>query len=316
MSFLNLLNQSARFCMAPEGDDKSGGGGGGGDDKAGDNKNTSMIDADKIKAGVKDETQDQNKQVVNQDDPNKKNDVVDQPGQKIDRPEWLKEDKFWDAEKGQIKAEELNKSYAELQAKFSKGDHKAPAKPEDYKINLTDEQKVTLFGDAKADAAADPAVKELTVWAQSEGVSQAALDKLLTKYAEIVEPEMSKMQIDIAAEKQQLGKNADAIIANTMDFFQQLYKAGHINDAMLAEAQILGETAAGIKFIQAVRSYYGEAPIPTNITANDGAQTKQELAAMVNDPKYDTDADYKAKVDAAYAKAYGNAPAMSSAQNR
>lgn len=307
---LLLLTSCAHLVMAP--DDENGGNGGGDDG----NKNTSMIDADAIKAGAKDETQDPNNKTTTQDpnDPNKT--VVEQPGQKMDRPDWLKEDKFWDAEKGQIRTEELNKSYSELQAKFAKGDHKAPAKAEDYKINLTDEQKQTLFGDVKADVANDEDVKAVTTWAQKNGVSQDGLNELMNMYAEMVGPEVEKMQIDVAAEKAQLGKNADAIIANTMDFFQQLYKAGHINDAMLSEAQILGETAAGIKFIQAVRSYYGEAPIPTNITANDGAPTKAELSAMLNDPKYDTDADYRAKVDAAYAKAYGNAPAMSSAQNR
>ena len=132
----------------------------------------------------------------------------------------------------------------------------------------------------------------------------------------MVEPGLAKMTVDIAAEKAVLGKNADAVIKNQMDFLGHLYRSGHINDKQLAEAQIIGETAAGIQLLQKIREYYGEQPIPTNSTPDAGMPSKEELSAMLNDPKYDTDPDHKAKVDGLYAKRYGTQPAMSSAQNR
>ena len=320
MSFLSLMNTTSRFCMSPADDNGSGGGGGGSDDA---NKQASMIDTDAIKKGSQDPNAGDggdNKQVVNQDDPNKKPDdqkTVDQPGQKAARPDWLKEDKFWDAEKGEVKAEDILKSYKELEAKFHNGDHKAPAKAEDYKLKLDDDQKAVLFGKGDANPTDDPGIKALTGWAAKHKVSQDALNDLLGEYVDFVKPELEKVTIDIAAEKAVLGKNADAVIKNQMDFIGSLYRSGHINDKHLAELQILGETAAGIQALQAIRTYYGEQPIPTNLnTSGEGMPSKEELSGMLNDPKYDTDPDYRAKVDGLYAKRYGNQPAMSSAQNR
>lgn len=283
----------------------------------------SLIDADAIKkSGQGDGDGSQQQQQQQQDDPNKNKDQQQQQAddQKGTRPEWLKNDKFWDAEKGQIRAEELHKSFSELEKKFHAGDHKAPDKPDGYKLNLNDEQKSVLFGKSDVDAKAmgdDPGIKALTQWGVKHKVSQDALNDLLGEYVGFVKPELEKVTIDITAEKAALGKNADAVIKNQMDFFGHLYRSGHINDKHLAELQILGETAAGIQAIQKIREYYGEQPIPTNLnTSGEGMPSREELSAMLNDPKYDTDADFKAKVDALYAKRYGSGPAMSSAQNR
>jgi hypothetical protein len=313
IKFLMMMTMTSTMALMCREEDKDPAGGGGG----GDDKSKSMLDVDAIKAL---KTQDPAPETKTAEqlaaEEAEKNKTADLPGQKQVRPDWLKEDKFWDAEKGEVKAEDILKSYKELEAKFHKGDHKAPAKAEDYKLNLSDEQKTVLFGDAKADPAADPYIKGFTAWGVKNGVSQDGLNELLGMYHDLVAPEVSKAKIDIEVEKKALGPNADAVIKNQFDFLGQLYKAGHINDAMLNESQILMETSAGVKLLQAIRSYYGEAPIPTNITAQDGMPTKEELSAMLNDPKYDTDPDHKAKVDALYAKRYGNAPAMSSAQNR
>ena len=319
LKLLMMMTMTSTMALMCHEEDKGDAGKAAGDPAKDDGTgNKSMLDADAIKAL---KTQDPAPGAAKTAEElaaeeAAKNKTADQPGQKQVRPDWLKEDKFWDAEKGEIKAEDMLKSYKELEAKFHKGDHKAPAKAEDYKLALTDEQKTVLFGDAKADPAADPYIKGFTAWGVKNGVSQDGLNELLGMYHDLVAPEVAKVQVDIEVEKKALGANADAIIKNQFDFLGQLYKAGHINDAMLNESQILMETSAGVKLLQAIRSYYGEAPIPTNITAQDGMPTKEELSAMLNDPKYDTDPDHKAKVDALYAKRYGNAPAMSSAQNR
>lgn len=309
--FIHLMTTGAAalMCREENKDDQTGGNNGGDDKGTG---NQSMLDTDAIKKLKDGDPAPQKTAEELAAEEAAKNKPADQPGQKMTRPDWLKDDKFWDAEKGEIKTELLNKNLAELQAKFSKGDHKAPTKPEDYKLNLTDDQKQVLFGDKGADASKDPYIQGLAAWGVKNGVSQDGLSELVSIYHDLIEPESQKMVIDIEAEKGQLGKNADAIIKNQFDFLGSMYKAGHINDAMLGEAQILMETAAGVKFLQAIRAYYGEQPMPTNLTPSDGMPTKEELSAMLNDPKYETDTDYRAKVDAHYAKRYGNQPAMSS----
>lgn len=324
MSIFKLLNGTSHFCYEHAGDDGAAGGGAAGGDNGGD-KGQSMFDTDAIKkeGGQGNDGGQQDPNASAQDDPNKKPDdqkPADKPGQEMARPDWLKDDKFWDDEKGQIRSEEMHKSFKELEKKFHAGDHKAPEKPEDYKLAMNDEQKKVLFGksDVEAEAIAnDPGIKALTTWGAKHKVSQDAINELLGEYVGFVQPELEKVQIDIEAEKAALGKNADAVIKNQMDFFGHLYRSGHINDKHLEELRILGETAAGIQAIQKIREYYGEQPIPTNLnTSGEGLPSKEELSSMLNDPKYGEDKEYTAKVDAAYAKRYGNAPAMSSAQNR
>jgi len=308
-----LMLEASRVCLRPADDNGGGGGAGGADNKDGEQKPGSMLDTDALKKSATPPTDGQQPPAT---DPNKKPDdqkPVEQPGQKQARPDWLKDDKFWDAEKGEPRYEAMHKSFKELEQKFHKGDHKAPEKAEDYKINLADAKKVTLFGNKDADASKDPAVQELTKWAVENKIPQGALDQLLDKYADLVEPEVKKLQIDVVAEKAKLGKNADAVIKNQFDFLGSMYKAGRINDAMLDEARILMETAPGVQFLQALREHYGEQPIPTNPTNTEGGMpTSTELSAMLNDPKYDTDPDYKKKVDGLYDRMYGTQPAISS----
>lgn len=283
-------------------------------------KTGSMLDVDKIKA-AKDgtgETQQggADKTTTGADATADKTDKTTEPGDKPTRPEYLAE-KFWDPEKGAPRTEELHKAYTELEKKFRAGDHKAPEKPEGYKVELDDKQKELLFGTKDANAHDDPLFKQFTGWGVKNKISQAAMSEILGMYAEATGEETGKFQIDVAKERQALGKNADAIIQNQHQFFEQMYKNGEIGEAELKEASILFETSAGIKLMQAIRARYGEASMPTNVdTAGDGVPSADELGKMVVDPKYGVDKAFTAKVDGFYNKRYGNAPAMSSVVNK
>ena len=56
------------------------------------------------------------------------------------KPEGLP-DKFWDAEKGEVRVDDLTKSYSELEGKFRAGEHKKDeaGKPDDLKIEPVDD---------------------------------------------------------------------------------------------------------------------------------------------------------------------------------
>lgn len=276
--------------------------------------NTSMLDISKVKgegAEGKEGAEGETKKVV-EGDPSKK---VEGEGDKPTRPAWLTEDKFWDAEKGEVKTELAFKNLQELQKMVSKGDHKAPEKPEGYKINLKDEQKELLFGKKDADPHADEGIKALTGWGVKHKVSQAALDEVLGMYAEMSKDglENSTLKIDVAAEKAKLGKNADAVIEGSVTFLNGMFRAGEISEPELKEAQILFETAAGVTLFQKLMARAGEKVIPTDLKTNDGElPSGDELAQMLLDKKYETDEGYRKKVDGLYAKRYGTAPAMSS----
>jgi hypothetical protein len=278
----------------------------------------SMLDLSKITATDAETDADDAKQTVQMgQEPAEKKGDADQPGQKMERPEWLKEDKFWDAEKGELKSDLLFKNYQELNAKFSRGDHKAPDKPEGYKVNISDDSKALLFGAKDADPHKDPLFQKAAEWGVKNKIPQGAMDEFIELYAEATAGEAGKYQIDVKAERQALGKNADAILQNQHEFFTQMYKNGEIGEAELKEAGILFETAAGVKLMQAIRSKYGEQSIPTDPSPNmDGVPSSDELAQMRLSDKYEKDAAYRAKVDGYYSKRYGDKPAMSSITTR
>lgn len=293
--------------------DQNAGGNAGGNASAQTTDNKSFLDVDAIKKPIgNDPPAPAAQQKTDPAQAEKDIKPVDQPGQKETRPEWLKDDRFWDAEKGRVRVEDLNKSFNELERKISAGDHKAPAKAEDYKLKLNDDQKKILFGSDKANPMDDVGIKGVTAWGVKHKISQDAMNDLLSVYADMVEPQVQSLTIDIEKEKAALGKNADAIIQNNVDFIGHLYRSGTINDAEVGELKILLETAAGVKVLQKIRQYYGEAPIPMNASSDAGMPSRDELAKMLNSPEYEKDPEYKAKVDQMYAKRYGSQPAMSS----
>lgn len=265
----------------------------------------SMLDIDKIVNDKGTDTAD------------KANDQVTDkiPGQKAERPAWMTKDKFWDAEKGEVRNEDIFKSYTELEKMVGAGAHKVPDKPEGYKVTLNDEQKSALFGKPDANPMEDPMYKGFTELAHKHKISQAAVSDILQLYAGNVQniQENSGMVIDVAAEKAKLGKNADAVIDAQMNFLGALYKSGEISQTELREAQILFETAAGINLFQKIRAHYGEQSIPTDVNAEKGdIPSGDELAKMLLDPKYETDKDFRKTVDDYYKRRYGTQPAMSS----
>lgn len=281
----------------------------------GNDGNQSMLDTSKItKAGGEGEegAQGGDKTQVVEGDPNKQ---ADPNAEKPSRPEWLTEDKFWDAEKGEVKTDLMFKNLGELQKMVSKGDHKAPAKAEDYKINLKDEHKVALFGDKEADVSADEGIKALTGWGAKHKISQAAIDEVLGLYAEMTSEslENSTMKIDVAAEKAKLGKNADAVIEGAHTFLQGMFRSGEISESELKEASILFETAAGVTLFQKLMARGGETILPTDLKAEAGdLPSRDELAKMKLSPEYEKDDAYRKKVDGYYDRMFGTQPAMSS----
>lgn len=283
---------------------------------------SSMLDVEKIKAGAKGEgeTQQGTTDTTGKTgaDATDKTDKTTQPGDKAERPAWLTEDKFWDAEKGEVRTDLMFKNLGELQKKFSTGDHKAPAKASDYKVALNDDQKTLLFGAKDADPHKDPVFGKYAAWGEKYKISQAAFDELLGMYAEETGQEAGKFQIDVKKERAQLGKNADAVIANQHQFFENLFKNGVIGEPELKEASILFETAAGVRLVQKLREFYGEQPIPTdtNLENLDGVPSAEEMGKAMVDPKYGVDKDFTAKVDGWYKKRYGTAPAGSSVSAR
>lgn len=207
------------------------------------------------------------------------------------KPDWYP-DKFWNEEEGPD-LENLVKSYNELQKKFSQGKHKAPEAYDD-----------SLFKDANIPDD-DPLLATYRDWAKDNGISQSAFDELANSFIAMAQQENEQAEISYQDELAKLGPNADATIKSMTDWAQGLVRKGVWSEGDFEEFKIMGGTAQGLKALQKVRSYYGDRPIPVDMTPVDGAPSKEELNAMVGKPEYLTDPAYRAKVEKMFEQVYG-----------
>ena len=207
------------------------------------------------------------------------------------KPDWYP-DKFWNEEEGPD-LENLVKSYNELQKKFSQGKHKAPEKYDD-----------SLFKDANIPDD-DPLLATYRDWAKENGISQSAFDELANSFISMAQQENEQAEISYQDELAKLGPNADATIKSMTDWAQGLVRKGVWSEGDFEEFKIMGGTAQGLKALQKVRSYYGDRPIPVDMTPVDGMPSKEELNAMVGKPEYLTDPGYRAKVEKMFEQVYG-----------
>ena len=70
------------------------------------------------------------------------------------------------------------------------------------------------------------------------------------------------------------------------------------------EFKVMGGTAKGIAALEKLRSAH-EGRVPTQSAPLDGAPSKEELYAMVGDPKYNTDPAYRKKVERMFQASFG-----------
>ena len=67
----------------------------------------------------------------------------------------------------------------------------------------------------------------------------------------------------------------------------------------------MGGTAQGLRALQKIRSYYGDKPVPIDVSPMTDAPSKEELMAMVGKPEYQSDPAYRAKVEKMFENVYG-----------
>jgi|TARA_R100000951_G_scaffold57585_1_gene48353 hypothetical protein len=209
----------------------------------------------------------------------------------LEKPEWYPE-KFWNEDDGPD-LENLVKSYNELQKKFSQGKHKSPDK---YDTAIFEEAGI---GDD------DPLYSVYKDWAKENGVSQAAFEQLAGTFIEMAQGESQQAEISYKEEYEKLGPNADIAIKSMTDWASSLVRKGVWSDDDFEEFKIMGGTAQGLRALQKIRSYYGDKPVPIDVSPTSDAPSKEELMAMVGKPEYQSDPAYRAKVEKMFENVYG-----------
>jgi hypothetical protein len=200
------------------------------------------------------------------------------PGTAVERPDWLPEN-FWNGDKGEANYEAMAKSWSDMRKLVSTGKHKAP---EGGKYDTA------ALGDAAQ-------AEQLVEFAAKHGLSQAAFDELAAQTKAVAEAAMGPA-IDAQAEMKALGPNANAIINGMVGWARSLVQKGIWGADDFEEFKVMGGTAKGMRALMKMREAY-EGRIPVEAAPMEGAPSKEELYAMVGDPKYKTDAAYRQKVE-------------------
>ena len=201
----------------------------------------------------------------------------------LERPDWWPEN-FWKKDDAEPDLEAIAKSWTDLRKQISQGKHKAPA---------DGNYDVSAFGNTPED---DPVRSHVVSWAKDYGVSQAALDALVSKVVEMGGTNTENVKMSLEQEKKSLGPNADARINGMVKWGSSLVQKGVWGKDDFEEFKVMGGTAKGIAALEKLRGAY-EGRIPTESTPIDGAPSKEELYAMVADPKYQTDPGFRKKVE-------------------
>ena len=210
--------------------------------------------------------------------------------EKLERPDYWPENFWSDAEGPDVEA--LAKSYTELRAKFSQGQHKAP---KDGKYNTETFKAANVPDD-------DPVLQSYLATAKELGLSQDAFEKIAKSYLDNVTGALEKIQVDREAELKKLGNRADDIIkANN----QWLGKLGRsiLNEAELNAVAQASTSAAFVSALNKIRQASGEMAIPTAGVATDQSVSRDDLYAMVGDPRYGKDMAFTRKVERMFAEA-------------
>jgi len=192
-------------------------------------------------------------------------------------------DKFWNQEDGPD-IEGLVKSYKEMEKNFSQGKHKTP---DSYDVSFAEEKGIPTD---------DPLLERFQGWAKDHGVTQAAFEALAKDYIEMETASIEQYKVDVQAEKDKLGPDADQIIRSTAEWANGLFKKGVFNEEELEAFKQSAGTAAGVRAMQKLRRFYGEAKIPVAQPSDEGVPTEEELYAMVGTKEYKEDPAYRNKV--------------------
>ena len=205
-------------------------------------------------------------------------------GEVYERPDWFPE-KFWD-EKDGPNIENMAKSINHLEKKLGE------TAPDEYDLS-----------EVQVDPN-DEVVKAVLEFGKEKQLSNKSITGLINKVIEVTGGIEQEAEFDVQKEREKIGPNASEIIQSNVRWNQKMLNDGTFNQSDYQEIEMLGGTAEGIRVIQKLRGMIGEQEIPT-ISIPGDKPDKDELRAMVADPRYQTDPVYRKGVERKFNEAYG-----------
>ena len=215
-----------------------------------------------------------------------------------ERPDWLPE-KF-------NSPEDMAASYSSLESKLGQG-------RDDIRAEIEQELEIEAL-EGRPETAGDYVLPDiidaeqatdnplLAWWADQchvNGYTQEEFDEGISKYASYIESN----EIDLDAEREELGENADARIEAA-----QLWSENSLPEEFQDQAELLAGSAQGIKFIEYLMAEGKQATPNGNFTVSPKI-TLEDLQAMQKDPRYYDPARremaFVRKVEEGFSKLYG-----------
>ncbi len=235
----------------------------------------------------------------------------------VARPDHIPE-KFWNADKGEPRLDDLAKAYSTLQSAHDRlKQDKGVAKdvgdtPDAYLpkgIELPDGKALDRINDIPAD---DPALAVFRAVAHKHKIpvsvaSGLAADFLLELNGKLPAP---PTEADILKD---LGDGGRHMVDETMVWVEGLYNHGRLSEKQVAALfNGLGSSADGIRALAILREEAGEKPIPMGQPVGDDTPSADEWYAMNRDDRYKTDEAFRNKVDKLGERIFGTDAAGSS----
>jgi hypothetical protein len=217
------------------------------------------------------------------------------PARPADVPE-----QFWDAEKGQVRVDQLSKSWKDLRAQVSRGEGKLPETPEGYTIPTIEGVPPDLV---KPD---DPLLVQTRAAAHAAGITdsqmQAVMKPYLTALAKAqgaaADPQAAKAahQAALNEELGKLGPNGRQLVRDVGGRIAGMEARGALTGEEAQALKALG-TAAGVRALAKLLEANGAPSIPTDAMAAD-AMTQADAHKMLVEGHAKKD---QAKIDKATA---------------
>lgn len=224
------------------------------------------------------------------------------------RPEGVPE-KFWDAEKGEVRIDALTQSYTELEARMS-GKKDTPAEPSADEADVEVKNgKITKPAEAEPEVAANPLTDTITAAATEFTAEGKFTEETSNKLSELgIPPEVQSIYLAglTALQEQQTAKVHGYVGGEEQYNAMARWAAANLGDAELdafnaaLDNPALAENAVSGLYARYTRAAPSEgnkvAPVNGAPSAGDVYGSRNELTQAMSDPRYRTDAKYQGEV--------------------
>jgi len=233
--------------------------------------------------------------------------ATEQSSETTSRPEYVQE-KFWNAEKGEVNIENLASSYNSLESKLGSRtedltkqirtdieNEKLQSVPEEYKLNVPE-----LDGNVSLDISNDmPIVQWWNQTAKNAGLSQEQYDEGVKVFIDNAIANLPNSDLEI----QKLGDAGRERVEAA-----ELWSKKHLSPEAYNAISGFAATAEGVKALEEVMKLTKDSNMPTTQTQVDVSADIDDLKSMLKDPRYwdssRRDPAYVKRVTELYEKAY------------